>query len=65
MINGLFISEKGDVQILGNVQSGELLLKALYALLPQLEQQENERLARTYSKEKLQELIALQDTLEQ
>lgn len=59
MINGVFIQDTGDVQVIGNVSSFAVVIKAMKQVLPQLEETERQRFVDQLSLEDLEKLIEM------
>ena len=58
MVKGILILESGDVQQIGDLSSFAGIIAAIKQVLPQLEEQEAQRVIQQISDEDLQRIIA-------
>jgi len=57
MIKGLFISEDGFVQLIGEVSSLVFIIRTIKNIIPDLEQKERDRINSILSNEDLEKLL--------
>lgn len=57
MIKGIFISEDGFIQALGEITTLEHIIKAMHRNLPEFERQEKERVLSSLGDEELEKLL--------
>jgi len=57
MIKGLYISEDGMVQVIGDVRTFQTIIKAMINIIPQLQAQENQRLAQELDDEAIHAIL--------